>query len=122
MSEYFLIKFSCIEDCNGTIEGGLWFINGNFLMMKKWKPNFCAIKALFNGLVVWVRLLEPPIEYYDPEISIKLGKSIGYLLRMDNETSDESRGKYARLCIRVNLEEPLRKLWKGGTRNTLWGN
>lgn len=58
---------------------------------------------------VWVRLLKLPVEYYAAEILAKIGKSMESLLRVDNATSAKSRGKYARFCIQVNLDEPLRE-------------
>lgn len=59
------------------------------------------------SIVVWIRLSELPIEYYDMEVLKQIGKSIEDVLRIDTHTASESRGRYARLCIQVDVEKPL---------------
>ncbi|OMO86355.1 reverse transcriptase [Corchorus capsularis] len=75
--DYFLVKFDSDEDYNSVLKG------------------------------VWLRLPELPIEYYDLPILKRIGKRIGQVLRIDNHTLSSERGKYARLCVQVNLEKPL---------------
>ncbi|XVF12006.1 hypothetical protein REPUB_Repub08aG0077400 [Reevesia pubescens] len=59
--------------------------------------------------LVWLRLSELPIEYYDLEILKKIGRHIGPLLRVESHTLTWERGKYARLCVQLNLDKPLPK-------------
>ena len=59
------------------------------------------------SIVVCIRLSELPIKYYDMEVLKQIGKSIEDVLRIDTHTASESRGRYARLCIQVDVEKPL---------------
>ena len=59
------------------------------------------------SIVVWIRLSKLPIEYYDMEVLKQIGKYIGNVLRINTHTASESRGRYARLCIQVDVEKPL---------------
>nr|POE54627.1 hypothetical protein CFP56_71652 [Quercus suber] len=78
-----------------------------------WKPT----KANLSTIVVWIRLPELPIEYYEASILKDMGKAIGPVLRVDTHTTSESKGKFARLCVQVNLDEPLVDLIRiGGIR------
>ena len=61
-----------------------------------------------------VRLPELPIEYYEPSALQEIGEAIGPLLRIHTHTTEESRGRFARLCVHVNFNEPITKLLKIG--------
>ena len=52
---------------------------------------------------------ELPIEYYDHDMLLKIGKVVGPVLRIDSNTAMGARGRFARLCVQVNLDKPLIK-------------
>nr|POE73691.1 hypothetical protein CFP56_64464 [Quercus suber] len=54
-----------------------------------------------------IKLNELLIELYVPEVLKEIGEHIGKVLRIDCHTAMEARGKYARLCIQVDLNKPL---------------
>lgn len=56
---------------------------------------------------MWIRLCELPIELYEAEVLKELGESIGKVLRIDSHTAMEARGKYARLCVQIDINKPL---------------
>ncbi|XP_075669878.1 uncharacterized protein LOC142639611 [Castanea sativa] len=56
---------------------------------------------------IWIRLNELPIEYYNAEALYLIGKAIGNVLRVDTHTAAEARGRFARLCIQVDVTKPL---------------
>ncbi|CAN1798799.1 hypothetical protein LINPERHAP1_LOCUS21870 [Linum perenne] len=58
-------------------------------------------------MVVWVRLPHLPIVFYHPQILTALGNLIGKIVRIDFPTQNANRGKFARLDVEINLEEPL---------------
>ncbi|MBA0566707.1 hypothetical protein Golob_011501 [Gossypium lobatum] len=62
---YFVVKLSFIEDYEMVVKGGLWFINGFFLTMRRWLPNFRESEASFNLVAVWVWLPKLLLEYYN---------------------------------------------------------
>ena len=65
-------------------------------------------------MAVWIRLPELPIEFYEPSTLLKIGKAIGPVLRIDANTVNGVRGRFARLCVQVNLDKPLlRKIYLG---------
>ena len=67
-----------------------------------------------SSVAVWIRLLELPIEYYETSTLKEIGKAIGLVLRIDTHTATESQGRFARLCVQVNFNEPIIKLLKMG--------
>jgi hypothetical protein len=58
-------------------------------------------------VAVWVRISGLPIEYYDPKVLSFIGDRIGKTVKIDRNTSSQERGKYARLCVEVDLNKPL---------------
>ncbi|XP_009804250.2 uncharacterized protein [Nicotiana sylvestris] len=106
-SDYFIVKFTKEENMNNVLRNGPWFVNGHFLSVIKWQPNFVAGKAQQTNTIVWIRLPQLPTEYYDGALLKRIGNSIGTLLKIDACTSSTLRGQYARLCTQVPLEEPV---------------
>ena len=58
-------------------------------------------------MAVWIRLSELPIEHYEPSALLKIGQAIGLVLRIDAYTASNVRGRFARICVQVNLDKPL---------------
>lgn len=80
---------------------------GNFLTVRAWEPNFKPASAVYNMVAVWIRLQELPFEYYGPEVLKIISNAIGSVLRVDSNTTSEARGRFARICIYVNLDKLL---------------
>uniref|UniRef100_A0A1U7WXE9 Uncharacterized protein LOC104228581 n=1 Tax=Nicotiana sylvestris TaxID=4096 RepID=A0A1U7WXE9_NICSY len=77
-NEFFLIKYQKEENMNKALRNRPCFILNHFL------------------------------SFYDLEILQKVGNKLGKLLKIDTCTSTTSRGRYARICIEVPLEQPLK--------------
>lgn len=85
---------------------GPWFIGDHFLSIRPWVPNFKPAIASVSSIAVWVRLNELPIEYYNVEALQLIGRAIGKVLRVDTFTAFETRGRFARICVQVDVEKP----------------
>ncbi|GKV23277.1 hypothetical protein SLEP1_g33025 [Rubroshorea leprosula] len=105
--DFFLIRFQERDDLLRVINGGPWFVGPYYLTICQWEPAFNPEKAAFTTTAIWARLPRLPIEYYDVKILERIGKLLGTPLRIDAHTASQSRGQYARICIQVDLDEPL---------------
>ncbi|XP_075088194.1 uncharacterized protein LOC142170237 [Nicotiana tabacum] len=92
-----------------ALHNGPWFINGYFLSTRQWEPDFVAGKAKQIHIAIWVRLPQLPTEFYDGLILRKIGNSIGKLLKIDACTSSTLRDRYARLCVKLPLNQPVQQ-------------
>ncbi|KAL4356814.1 hypothetical protein AHAS_Ahas09G0124300 [Arachis hypogaea] len=72
-----------------------------------WKPNFNLMEATNDRLTSWVRLLGLAIKYYETEMLKFIGNVIGKTLKVDSNTKEKSRDKFTRLCVELDLTEPL---------------
>lgn len=105
--DFFLIRFSVKKDHDSVLKNGPWFIRENFLSIRPWEPNFKPTTAVVSSVSVWVRLNELPIEYYNSEAFLIVGKAIRNVFRIDTHTAIGTRGRYARLCTQVDIDKPL---------------
>lgn len=104
---FFLTRFYLKEDYEATLRRGPWFIGEHFLSIRPWEPNFRPATANVTSVAVWIRLNELPIEYYNSEALLQIGKSIGNVLRVNTQTANEARGRFARLCVLIDMGKPL---------------
>lgn len=106
-ADFFLIMFQQEQNMTHGLHDGPWSLLNSFQSIQKWEPKFRASQARIAYSAIWIRLPELPTEFYDLDILLKVGSKIGTLLKIDSTTSSTSRGKYARLCVQVPLEQPL---------------
>ena len=104
---FFLVRFYAKEDLDAVLDKGPWFIGDIFLSLRPWEPFFKPSAASVSSIAVWVRLHELPIELYETDALKQIGESLGRVLRIDAHTAMEARGKYARLCIQIDVSKPL---------------
>ena len=105
--DFYSVRFTLKEDMDAVLEKGPWFIGGQFLSIRPWEPFFKPATANVSSIAVWVRLHALPLELYETEVLKQIGEAIGKVLRIDAQTAMEARGKYARLCIQVDMNKPL---------------
>ncbi|KAL0002934.1 hypothetical protein SO802_016715 [Lithocarpus litseifolius] len=104
---FFLTRLSLKEDYEAVLQKGPWFIGEHFLSIRPWVPDFKPELANVSSIAVWIRLNGLPIEYYNAEALFLIGKAIGNVLRVDTHTASETRGRFARLCIQIDVTKPL---------------
>lgn len=81
---------------------------GNYLAIQPWKKKLCPFKENIKKLVVWIRISNLPIEFLQEKLLKKIGSYIGPTFKLDTKTSHQSRGKFARLCVQIDMDKPLR--------------
>ncbi|KAK9983145.1 hypothetical protein SO802_032670 [Lithocarpus litseifolius] len=104
---FFLVRFYAKDDLEKVIKRGPWFIGDHFLSLRSWEPFFKPLSTTVSSVVVWIRLNELPIELYETEVLKEIGEAIGKVLRIDSHTAIEERGRYARLCVQIDINRPL---------------
>nr|POE64222.1 hypothetical protein CFP56_67667 [Quercus suber] len=95
--DYYLVKFELVNDVDHILKGGPWFIGQHFLAIRQWEPEFKASSATLSSVAVWIRLSELPIEFYEANALLKIGRAIGLVLRIDSHTVNGERGRFARM-------------------------
>ena len=106
-NEFFLTRFSMKEDLDAVLNRGPWFIGEHFLSIRLWEPFFKPKIANVSSIAIWARLHALLIELYEAKVLKQIREAIRKVLRVDTHTTMEARGKYARLCIQVDVDKPL---------------
>lgn len=111
-NEYFLVKFGSMADYEFSKFGGPWMIMEHYLIVKEWRHNFDPHTDKTEKVIVWVRLPDLPIEYYNRTFHFRVWEKIGKPIMIDSATCLTSRGKFARLCVEVDITKSLlAKFW-----------
>lgn len=82
-------------------------IGDNYLHVQRWRHNFVADSAKITSLPAWVRFPWLSVEYYTEEWLWKAGNSIGKTIKIDDTTLATARGRFARVCVEIDLDKPL---------------
>lgn len=106
-NEYFLVRFNDLADYNFALSGGPWLIFDHYLAIRSWEPNFNPYGATINKLAAWIRLPGLAMEYYDKKWLQAIGNLVGKTLKVDVNTALHYRGKFARLCVELDMEKTL---------------
>jgi hypothetical protein len=106
-NDYYLVAFTHEDDQYAALMDEPWFIYDHYLTVKEWSPNFHPASDTIEKVAVWVRISGLPIEYYDSKVLNFIGNRVGKTMKVDKNTLTQERGKYARLCVQVDLTKPL---------------
>lgn len=110
--DYFLVRFASEADYNYAKYGGPWMVLEHYLIVKEWRPNFNPSADKTENMLVWIRFPDLPIEYYGEEYLMKIGEKVGTPIKVDDATSLTTRGRFARMCVEIDLTKPLLAKYK----------
>ncbi|KAI9078465.1 hypothetical protein K1719_039561 [Acacia pycnantha] len=96
-----------MEDYMEALTGGPWVVMDAYLNVARWRPEFCPKNEKIESVVAWVRLPDLPAPLFDKKFLLNLGNAIGKAIRLDIHTAQRARGKFARLCVELDLTKPL---------------
>lgn len=101
---YYMVKFEEGVDKTKVIDEGPWMIFDHYLTMQCWSPAFISPKAKIDKTMVWIRFPGLNLYFYDESILLAI---VGKHIRVDNNTRDIRRGRFARVCVEVDLNKPV---------------
>lgn len=104
---FFTAVFNCLEDRNRVFEGGPYFFNSAGLFLREWIDRFNSDKEDLSWATVWIRLYSLPWEYWEEESLKEIGNALGDFVKVAEDTKTQRYTSYARICIYVDLKQPL---------------
>lgn len=110
--DYFLVKFNSVIDYEFAKYGGPWMVLEHYLIVQEWRPNFDPKSDKTERVLVWVRFPDLPVEYFDYNFLMRVGKLVGEPKSIDEATSLVSRARFAKMCIEVDITKPLLSKYK----------
>ncbi|KAI9094517.1 hypothetical protein K1719_026637 [Acacia pycnantha] len=106
-NEFYLVTFQNMEDYMEALIGEPWVISNAYLSVGRWKPEFNMKHERIESIVAWVRFLDLPAPLFDKKFLLNLGNSSSKAIRLDVHTAKRTRGRFARMCVELDLKKPL---------------
>ncbi|XP_057441998.1 uncharacterized protein LOC130733752 [Lotus japonicus] len=104
---YFLVKFDKAEDKARAISGAPWLIYDHYLAVKPWTRDFVAANSKISTTKVWIRIPGLGFQFCDKNILLTLASAVETPIKIDLNTNDIQCGKYARICVEIDLTKPV---------------
>lgn len=105
--DHMVLRFSSVEDSVKAQEGGPWFVGGQLMAFASWVSDFISGRKPGNRSVVWLRLLELPLEYWVPSAIMAVAGEVGHPLSIDNFMDKMKKTGYARVWVELDESKPL---------------
>ncbi|KAK9001735.1 hypothetical protein V6N11_024433 [Hibiscus sabdariffa] len=106
-NDFFLVKFSDREDYLKVLTEGPWTILGHYLTVEQWTIDFQPTQASPSRLMAWIRLPGLPLTLYKRSFIEAIGSQVGSVIKIDFQTENGCRGRFARMAVSLNLRQPL---------------
>ncbi|PIA28455.1 hypothetical protein AQUCO_06900016v1 [Aquilegia coerulea] len=103
----FIIKFTDVYDYKKSLLEGPWTIFNHYISLQRWRPRFRSNHTIHLITSVWIQIHNLLIEWFNREILFFIAQALGHPIKLDPPTNDISRGRFARICVEINLNEPL---------------
>ncbi|KAI9097681.1 hypothetical protein K1719_025452 [Acacia pycnantha] len=115
-NNYFLFKTGNRDLRLRLLFDGPWVIQGHYLAVQRWSPNFNPYSNEIQKVAVWIRIPTLPMHVYSEECLLEIGNMIGKALKVDvntlaqcsNQNMMVERGKFARVSVEVDLNQALK--------------
>ncbi|XP_057431386.1 uncharacterized protein LOC130724214 [Lotus japonicus] len=104
---FYMVKFDLAADKTKVMEGGPWMIFDHYLAMSTWSKEFISPEAKVTHTLAWIRFPGLSQVFYDESFLLSVASVIGKAIRVDTNTLRAERGKFARVCVELDLRRPV---------------
>ncbi|KAL8159387.1 hypothetical protein V2J09_000924 [Rumex salicifolius] len=56
----------------------------------------------------WIRFIDLPDIFYEKNVLLQIVSTVGKTIKVDQRTLHANRGRFARICIKLDLTKPLK--------------
>jgi len=105
---WLLFRFSNIQDISLVWDGRPWHVSGLNLVLRRWEPFFDPYSATIQRIDQWVKITRLPLELWEEDTLRLLLQDVGHFIKVDDITLNRSKGKFARVCLNIDITKPLR--------------
>lgn len=104
---FYIIVCPSVEKKVEIIIGGPWCIAGSHIWVQPWVPGFKPSQVVITQKQIWAHLPELPVELLQREMLLKIGKAVGEVLKIDTNSIEGDKRRYASLCLWVDATKIL---------------
>ncbi|CAA0831933.1 Unknown protein [Striga hermonthica] len=103
----FQFIFQNEEDKNKVLTGKTWTFDGQYILLKSWKPGNEKFSTEEEKVKMWVQIHQLPPHWIAYEPGRKIGRIIGKMLNVLVPGNGNNAGNMLKVLVEVNLREPL---------------
>ncbi|KAL8160268.1 LOW QUALITY PROTEIN: hypothetical protein V2J09_001805 [Rumex salicifolius] len=81
---------------------------GHYVTIKSWCPSFDLLTDVIATTQGRIRFTNLPIILYEEQVLLHLASEIGAPIKVDKKTLFANRGRFARVCVELDLSKPLK--------------
>ncbi|KAL5753236.1 hypothetical protein ACOSQ2_023743 [Xanthoceras sorbifolium] len=107
---YFVARFQFYADLVYVLTGGPCVIVNQYLVVQKWRPNFVPGDEPIRKMPIWLRISKLPLDWVEVNLLWKIGGLLGKTVKVDPISKAQTRGRYARICVEIDITKPLKSL------------
>jgi hypothetical protein len=89
------------------INQGTWNVRGSLLLLQPWSPVLAIDEVKLHLCAFWIQVNDIPLQYMTTQNAIKIGKGIGKILELDNNSTGFICCKFICFKIEINTSLPL---------------
>ncbi|XP_057418552.1 uncharacterized protein LOC130712750 [Lotus japonicus] len=104
---FYMVKFDIAADRAKVMEGGPWMIFDHYLAVATWSKEFLSPVAKVTKTLAWIRIPGLNVVFYDESYLLGVASAVGRAIRVDSNTLRAERGKFARICVELDLTMPV---------------
>ncbi|KAL8166153.1 hypothetical protein V2J09_007652 [Rumex salicifolius] len=104
---YFVARFELEDDFLYVLTEGPWMIFGNYIVVRQWDPLFRPDSDVIHSTYAWIRLTGLDMVLYEENVLFGIASAIGNPIRVDLNTLMAARGRFARICVEIDITQPL---------------
>lgn len=102
-----MLSDSTTSDCQKILTGGPYKMFDHYLRIQPWEPNFQPARAKIPKTAVWIHLESAPMEQFTGPMLRYLASTLGKPIKIDYTTMLATRGRFARVCVELDLSQTL---------------
>ncbi|XP_057417870.1 uncharacterized protein LOC130712053 [Lotus japonicus] len=104
---FYMVKFDIKEDKEKVMNGGPWMLFDHYLAVSTWSPKFISPATRVTNTLAWVRIPGLNVVFYDESYLLSVARAIGKPIKVDRNTLKADRGRFARICVELDLTLPV---------------
>ncbi|XP_028785856.1 uncharacterized protein LOC114741765 [Neltuma alba] len=106
---FFVVSFEDEKDMNLIHEEGPWMITDRYLIVQHWQPNFDPWSGdTMKKIAAWLHIPLLLLKFFNTESLGKIRRLIGRTLKVDMITYTSDRGRFACICVELDLQKKLK--------------
>ncbi|KAI7996137.1 hypothetical protein LOK49_LG10G02396 [Camellia lanceoleosa] len=104
---HYVFLFEWAGDMYRIVDNGPYAIQGALIIVDYWKPDLVLDRLIFDKMMVWVQLYGLPLECFTEEAGVRLGRTVGEVVKVDIDSLMPRNICFLRLRVWVSLDKPL---------------